>query len=382
MDVTVPEIGESVTEGVLTSWLKQDGSQVSEGDDLFELETDKATLAVPAPGSGVLHVRVGEETDVAVGQVVGTIEEGAVAAVGRRAEAAEPERPPGAVDDEQATPAARVLLDQHGIRPDSVPGTGKDGRITKGDVLQALEERKGAPPAAGEERESRERLSSLRRRMAENLLASVQNAAYVTTFNEIDMFRVIALRKTYGEPFLQRHDARLGFMSFFVRAVCAALREHPIINARLDGEEIVYHRFFHIGIAVSTDRGLVVPVIRDADTKSFARIESEIRSFAKRAAEKKLSLDELTGGTFSITNGGVFGSLLSTPLPNPPQPAILGMHAITPRPVAVEGEPVVRPMMYTALTYDHRIIEGREAVSFLRRVRELVEDPERLLLDT
>jgi 2-oxoglutarate dehydrogenase E2 component (dihydrolipoamide succinyltransferase) len=417
MDVTVPEIGESVTGGVLTSWLKSDGEQVSEGEDLFELETDKATLNVFSPGGGVLRVRAAEQTEVEVGQVVAVIEEtAATAGDGRHGtkstepaarevsgqRAAEPGKPdretrkaePAQEEPEQrepktgqkepareepgrrragtrTTPLAQALLERHGLSPDTVPGTGMDGRVTKEDVLQALEGRG----------ERRERLSTLRRRMAESLLASVQNAAYVTTFNEVDMSRVIELRGEYGERFRQRHQSRLGFMSFFVRAACAALREYPVINARLDGDEIVYHDYYHIGIAVSTERGLVVPVIKDADTKSFDRIESEIGSFARRAGEKKLGIDELTGGTFTITNGGVFGSLLSTPLPNPPQSAILGMHAITPRPVAVEGEPVVRPMMYTALTYDHRIIEGREAVSFLRKVRELVEDPRRLLLD-
>jgi 2-oxoglutarate dehydrogenase E2 component (dihydrolipoamide succinyltransferase) len=304
-----------------------------------------------------------------------------------------------------------------------VEGTGRNGLVTKGDVLQVVKKGDGARQAGAEEHaagkagqpareaaapetgeveyreqtqprepagrrqpseempERREQLSRMKKRMAENLLQAVQSSAHVTTFNEIDLSRVITLRREYGDEFSERHGTRLGFMSFFVKASCAALFEYPVINASIDEDVIVYHQYANVGIAVSTERGLVVPVIRNAHDKSFARIESEIRSFASRAADKKLTIDELTGGTFSITNGGVFGSLLSTPIPNPPQMAILGMHAITNRPVAVGDQVAVRPMMYVALTYDHRYVEGREAVSFLKRVKVLLEDPQRLLIE-
>jgi 2-oxoglutarate dehydrogenase E2 component (dihydrolipoamide succinyltransferase) len=410
-EVTVPEVGESITSGILTAWLKEDGELVQEGEDLFELETDKATLAVPSPFSGLLHIAVEADTEVEVGQAIASIDtDGAPA---------EAEKKP-AMDEsassrvsQKLSPAVQRIVSEHGLDVSSIQGTGKDGRLTKADALQALdkagnaaqEQAAGKPPkprskpqkdaaaasAAGpaqipetpstaERRQTRTPMTSIRKRIAERLVQAKQNAAHLTTFNEIDMLRVTEIRRRYRESFQNRHDIKLGFMSFFVKACCQALSAFPTVNATLDGDDVVAHNYVDMGIAVSTERGLIVPIIRDADKKSFPEIEREIAGFVVRAGEKKLTVDELTGGTFSITNGGVFGSLLSTPIPNPPQTAILGMHAIQQRPVVVDGEIVVRPMMYVALTYDHRLLDGREAVSFLVRVKELVEDPDALLL--
>ncbi len=427
--VEVPEIGESITEGILAAWLKEDGEYVEEQEELFELETDKATLAVPSPASGILKIRAEQGAQVRVGQVIAEIEPGkAQTKSGPAADMdfeikLEEEKPSQAPPVEEKTkevpaeketvqftkhamtgpaavlsPAVSRLIQQYRIDPATIKGTGKDGRITKGDVLAHIEDAKKAKEPVGEivldidkkeeklsdrvpKREKRVRMTSIRKRMAENLLHAKQNAAHVTTFNEIDMTQVIQLRKTYGESFAEKYGTRLGFMSFFVKACCAALVAYPILNAEVDGDDIVYHEYCNIGVAVSTDRGLIVPVISDAEALSFAEIEERIRSFITRAREKKLTVSELAGGTFSITNGGVFGSLLSTPIPNPPQVAILGMHAINDRPVAVNGEVTVRPMMYVSLTYDHRIVEGRDAVRFLVRVRECIEDPSRILID-
>ena len=422
----VPEVGESVAQGVIAAWLKNEGDRVNEGEDLFELETDKATLAVPSPAGGILSIIAREGAEVAVGQVVASIE----AAVGAAVES-EPKAPaasrkdskektsidfeinidetiagPRAArkatpagreavqrDEEESaalSPAVRLLVEQYNLDPKTINGTGKDGRITKGDVLKVLE-KQPAPTTAGPatsraERkagpgQNRVKMTTIRKRIAENLLQAKQGAAHVTTFNEMDMSGVMALRTAYRDHFEKRHGVRLGFMSFFVKACCNALAAFPVVNAWTEGDDIVYNNYYNIGIAVSTDRGLIVPVIRDADRLSFADIEKAIRDFSTRAREKKLTVDDLTGGTFSITNGGVFGSMLSTPIPSPPQSAILGMHAIKERAVVVDGEVAVRPVMYTALTYDHRLIDGREAVSFLVRVKECIEDPERMLID-
>jgi 2-oxoglutarate dehydrogenase E2 component (dihydrolipoamide succinyltransferase) len=421
-EVTIPEVGESVTQGTLTAWLKKDGEFVTSGEDLFELETDKATLAVPSPDSGVLSIEVEAGSEVNVGQVVATLKPGE-----------KPENTGTLLKGDQVqvkeqktlSPSVLRVVTGYNMEPNTIRGTGKDGRITKKDVLQEVEQRqknaveaepeavkttipgmttppdtkKEVPvaqgpvptpsaveiekvaPSAPSERQTRVKMTTIRMRIAERLVESKQNAAHLTTFNEINMAEVMDIRNSYREDFEKKHGIRLGFMSFFVKACCSALAEFPEVNAMIEGDEILYNNFFDIGVAVSTDRGLLVPVVRDADRLSFAEIETKIRGFAQKAREKKLSPDELVGGTFTITNGGVFGSLLSTPIPNPPQTAILGMHAIQKRPVAVNDEIVIRPMMYVALTYDHRIIDGKQAVSFLVRIKELIEDPKRLLLD-
>ena len=412
--ISVPKMGESVTSGIIAAWLKADGEEVQEGDELFELETDKATLAVPSTASGVLTRTAAEGDEVEVGQVIAEIDTEGTGAGPTATEPAgelrdsrvdEKATPatsdatvsPAGVDVEKLSPAVRRIVLEHGLDPGIISGTGKSGRITKEDALSALENvlknrnaMAGAQgvgsgqtvtpqPAIGDG-QSRVKMTGLRKRIAENLVASKQSSAHLTTFNEIDMSAVMAYRSSYRDAFEKKHGVRLGFMSFFVKAAAAALGEYPVANAMIDGEDIVYNSRYNIGVAVSTERGLVVPVVRDADGKSFAEIEREIVSFAARAKDKKLTIDELSGGTFSITNGGVFGSLLSTPIPTPPQSAILGMHTIQKRPVAVDDEIVIRPMMYVAVTYDHRIMDGRDAVSFLVKIKKLVEDPRQLLL--
>ncbi len=435
-EVQVPEVGESVSGGILASWLKQSGDSVEEGDEIFELETDKATLAVPSPAAGTLEISVEEDAEVSVGQTVGYIDtegagagsdgqsggaaadtgapaaEGAAEAADTAADAGD--REGGAQDaGGDLSPAVRRIVAEHNLDPASIKGTGKDGRITKEDALRAAKEAEGggktagaaagtatgagtatpttgggsgsAPGAgakgAGDRPQRRVKMSTLRKRVAENLVASKQHSAHLTTFNEVDMSAVKELRVRYRDAFEKKYGVRLGFMSFFVKAAVAALQEFPEVNAFIDGEEIVYNDYYNIGVAVSTERGLIVPVVRSADRKSFGEIESEIISFGKRAQEKKLSPDELTGGTFTISNGGIFGSLLSTPIPNPPQTGVLGMHSIDERPVVVDGEIVIRPMMYVALTYDHRIIDGREAVRFLVKIKEQIQDPAQMLLE-
>jgi 2-oxoglutarate dehydrogenase E2 component (dihydrolipoamide succinyltransferase) len=429
-DVLVPSVGESITSGILTSWIKKEGEQVEEGEDLFELETDKATVAVPAPADGTLHILIEEGQEVEIGQVVGdlTVEEGAPAAAPSSAalDAAPSaaESVPTAADERAAvpgpsaalgdlSPAVRRIVKEHGLSPTYLKGTGPKGRITKKDALRAAQRAaeagkrgaaapaeakaaataaSGAVPAAGaqsgqraavptSERQIREPMSRLRQTIADRLVQARHEIALLTTFNEINMERVMALRKQYGESFEKKHGVRLGFMSFFVKASCQALQRFPAVNAMIDGRDIVYNNFYDIGVAVSTDRGLVVPVLRDADAMSFAAIERTILDMATRAREKKIAPDELAGGTFTITNGGVFGSLLSTPLPNYPQTGILGMHAIQKRPIAVDDQVVIKPMMYVALSYDHRLIDGREAVQFLVTIKSLIEDPQALLLD-
>jgi 2-oxoglutarate dehydrogenase E2 component (dihydrolipoamide succinyltransferase) len=395
---------------------------VEEGEDLFELETDKATVAVPAPADGALHILVEEGQEVEIGQVVGdlTVGEGASAGSGgapaatdeapaapaagaaptAAAERASVPEPSATMED--LSPAVRRVVKEHGLSPADLKGTGPKGRITKEDALRAAETAAGgkkqeaAPAAAAgaqddkgpqrvaipaSERQIRVPMSRLRQTIANRLVRARHEIALLTTFNEINMERVMAARKQYGESFEKKHGVRLGFMSFFVKACCRALERFPAVNAMIEGQEIVYNNFYDIGVAVSTDRGLVVPVLRDADAMSFAEIERSILDMATRAREKKIAPDELAGGTFTITNGGVFGSLLSTPLPNYPQTAILGMHAIQKRPIAVDDQVVIKPMMYVALSYDHRLIDGREAVQFLVAIKSLVEDPRALLLD-
>ena len=389
-EISVPSLGESVTGGILAAWLKEDGDLVTEGEEVFELETDKATLSVPSPAGGVLSRMASEGDEVQVGEVVATVDAASSPSAGApvRSEPArgeaEPERP-----DERLSPAVRRIVREEGLDPSRITGTGKDGRITKGDALAFAESSKREPareaareaaPAAAPA-QTRVEMSNLRKRIAENLVRSRQSSAHLTTFNEIDMSAVMELRSSYRDAFAEKHGVKLGFMSFFVKACVAALREYPEANAFVDGDYIVYNGRFNIGVAVSTDRGLIVPVIKDAGAKSLADIETEILSFASRAKEKKLGVDDLTGGTFSITNGGVFGSLLSTPIPTPPQSAILGIHAIQKRPVVVDDQITIRSMTYAALTYDHRVMDGREAVGFLVKVKRIIEDPRVLLLD-
>jgi 2-oxoglutarate dehydrogenase E2 component (dihydrolipoamide succinyltransferase) len=446
-EVVVPEVGESVSSGILASWLKEDGEAVSEGDELFELETDKATLAVPAPADGVLSIQVPEDTEVQVGQTVAVVDsEGAAGESGGTSSEAGAAASGGAGDSrgaaasaaagesgggqEDLSPAVRRIVAEHGLDVSKISGSGKNGRILKDDALKAVEEqkstagdaggggtsapsggggtaaasggggtsatsgggaaarpeapaaqRKAAPAVPSTERQRRVKMSTLRKRIAENMVASKQNAAHLTTFNEVDMSAVSALRKSYRDDFEEKYGVKLGFMSFFVKAACAALAEYPEVNAFVDGEEIVYNDYYNIGVALSSDRGLIVPVLREADGLSFAEIEQQILDFIKRAQNRRIMPDELSGGTFTISNGGVFGSMLSTPIPNPPQTAVLGMHSIQQRPVAVDGEVLIRPMMYLALTYDHRIIDGREAVRFLVKIKELIEDPRKMLLE-
>jgi 2-oxoglutarate dehydrogenase E2 component (dihydrolipoamide succinyltransferase) len=393
VNITVPSVGESITEGTIAQWLKKDGDTVRADEPLFELETEKATAPVPAPASGRLVIAVPEGQTVKIGQVVGRLEDGTTAARPAPAPARvtkEPEAPPAKPQQQKQepllSPAARAHAAGAGIDAHQLTGTGRGGRILKEDVVSYLEKQPpsaapqevGPPQEAGRER--RQRMTSIRQRIAERLVAAQHSAAILTTFNEADMSAVMALRARYKEAFQKKHGVGLGLMSFFVKASVEALRAFPEVNARLDGADIVYHDYCNIGVAVSTERGLMVPVLRDTQDMSFAQIEKRLAELAEKARAGQIAVDDLQAGTFTITNGGVFGSLLSTPLLNPPQTGILGMHTIQKRPVAVNDEVVIRPMMYLALSYDHRLIDGREAVSFLIRVKECIEDPERLLL--
>src|SRR5271166_859348 len=420
-EIKVPTLGESVTSATVARWMKQEGDTVVADEPLVELETDKVTVEVGAPMTGVLTSIVAPEgSEVPVGALLATLEAGASAptkpappkvaqpapAVAAAPRAAAnppagvhpPPRPLGPVTRPASPPpqplvlpaAARLIEEQH-LSPAQIgSGSGKDGRITKGDVLAFLErpapvtapEPAAKPPRALEPREERVRMTRLRRTIAARLKEAQNTAAMLTTFNEVDMSAVMALRAEYRDAFEKKHNGvRLGFMSIFVRACCVALIEFPAVNAEIDGEDIIYKNYVNMGIAVGGPSGLVVPVIRDADKLGFAGIEAAIADFGKRARDGALKLDELTGGTFSITNGGIYGSLMSTPILNPPQSAILGMHKIQDRPMAISGKVEIRPMMYLAVSYDHRVIDGKEAVSFLVRVKEGVEDPRRLLLD-
>jgi len=413
-DIVVPTLGESVTEATVAQWLKQPGEAVKVDDPLVELETDKVTLEVNASAAGVLNeVLAGEGDSVEVGAILGRIGEGAATAQPAAAKApaptnaapapapvnAAPAKAAEAADGGAAgslSPAVRKLIDDNALDARQIAGSGKDGRITKEDVLASISGANGktapaakapAAPAAPQPatatgpREERVRMTRLRKRIAERLKEAQNTAAMLTTFNEADMGAVMELRKRYRDGFERRHGVRLGFMAFFTKAAVAALKEIPAVNAEVDGDELVYKNHYDVGIAVGTPQGLVVPVVRDADRLGFAEIEKTIGALGRKARDGKLSIDEMSGGTFTITNGGVYGSLNSTPILNPPQSGILGLHKIQERPVAVDGEVRIRPMMYLALSYDHRIIDGREAVTFLVRVKEFIEDPERLLLD-
>ncbi len=402
IEIRVPQLPESVTDATLVSWHKKPGESVSRDENLVDLETDKVVLEVPAPASGTLSdIKIADGTTVTAGELLALLEEGEVAAAAapaddEKAEAAEiPAVPAKAATAEdkakKLSPSVRRLLDEHDLDATIIEGTGKDGRITKSDVMAYLKSHSDedvapadaapAVPVAGPSRtEQRVPMNRLRARIAERLVEAQRNAAMLTTFNEVDLSEVIELRKRYKESFEKEHGVRLGFMSFFAKASVEALKRFPVVNASVEGSDIIYHDYFDVGIAVSTDRGLLVPVLRDVDQLSFAQIESDIAAFGSKAREGTMSMEDLTGGTFTITNGGVFGSMLSTPILNPPQSAILGMHAIQERPMVIDGEIRIRPMMYLALTYDHRIIDGREAVQFLVTVKQCLEDPGRLLL--
>jgi 2-oxoglutarate dehydrogenase E2 component (dihydrolipoamide succinyltransferase) len=415
-EIVVPALGESVTTATVARWIKQQGETVSADEPLVELETDKVTIEVPAPAAGVLtDVAVKDGDTVAVGALLGAIKEspGAVPA-GRpdqktekaKAIDAGPEQPKPREDatpvkaaaakpaaDAPLAPSVRRLAAETGIDASAVPGTGKDGRVTKGDMLAAIERAAAQPtpvaavqmrapsPADDAAREERVRMTRLRQTIARRLKDAQNTAAMLTTFNEVDMTHVMALRTQYRDLFEKKHGIKLGFMGFFVRACVQALKEIPAVNAEIDGTDIVYKNYYHIGIAVGTERGLVVPVVRDCDQKSIAEIEKAIADFGRRARDGSLKIEELQGGTFSITNGGIYGSLMSTPILNAPQSGILGMHKIQERPMVVAGKIEARPMMYLALSYDHRIVDGREAVTFLVRVKESLEEPARLVLD-
>jgi 2-oxoglutarate dehydrogenase E2 component (dihydrolipoamide succinyltransferase) len=397
MEIKVPQLGESVSEATVARWFKAVGDTIERDEPLVELETDKVTLEIPAAEAGVLQEIVAAEgSEVEVGATLGVIGagNGAAAAPAKQPEAA-PSKPaaPAAVTaapvSDDLSPAVRKLVAEHGIDASRVPGTGKDGRLLKGDVLAWIEKQAAAPaadeltvPAPATTRgEERVRMTRLRKRIAERLKEAQNTAAMLTTFNEVDMTNVMAARARYRDSFLKKHGVKLGFMSFFAKACIVALKDIPAVNAMIDGDELVYRNYVDLGIAVGTDQGLVVPVLRDADSRSFAEIEKEIGSLGLRARDGKLSMDELTGGTFTITNGGVYGSMMSTPILNPPQSGILGMHKIQPRPMAMDGAVEIRPMMYLALSYDHRVIDGAEAVTFLVRVKECIEEPERILLE-
>ncbi len=436
IDIVVPAVGESVSSGIISTWLKSNGDYVAEGDDLFELETDKATMPIPATQSGVLTITADAGEEVQVGQVVAQLDPSAKGSAGGGGDGAapaegakpSPESPESAApvtanpsssesaaqSDRGLSPAVRRLIDEHGISVADINGSGREGRITKGDVLEHIERKPSQstasaapsvqqteqqPPKAPVqtaapvplaratvapqqgERQTRVPMSNLRKRIAANLLHSKQNSAHLTTFNEVDMGQVMALRAQYKEDFEKKHGVRLGFMGFFIKAVQHALVAYPAVNAFLEGTEIVYNNFYNIGVAISTDVGLVVPVLRDVDSMRIADIEASIADFGKRARDRRLLPDEFAGGTFTVSNGGVFGSMLSTPIPNPPQTAILGMHTIQKRAVVVDDAIVIRPIMYLAVSYDHQVIDGREAIGFLSSIKNAVQNPERMLLD-
>ena len=392
IDVKVPMLSESVSEGTLLEWKKKVGEAVARDEILIDIETDKVVLEVPSPQAGVLvEIIVQNGETVAAEQVLARIDTAATASASAEAPAAAPapEAAPAAAQTNAAMPAAAKLAAETGVDVNALQGSGRDGRVLKEDVQNATAKPAAAPavasvPApvpAGARPEQRVPMSRLRARVAERLLASQQENAILTTFNEVNMKPIMDLRAKYKEKFEKEHGVKLGFMSFFVKAAVAALKKYPVVNASVDGSDIVYHGYFDIGIAIGSPRGLVVPILRDADQMSIADIEQAIVDYAKKAKDGKIALEDLTGGTFSITNGGTFGSMMSTPIINPPQSAILGMHATKERAVVENGQVVVRPMMYLALSYDHRIIDGREAVLTLVAIKDALEDPARLLLD-
>lgn len=399
-EVRVPTLPESVSDATVQAWHKQPGDHVSRDENLVDLETDKVVLEVPSPIEGVLgDISAEIGAVVSADDLLAVVEasSGASATPAREVETSVPaeEETPASDDEPVLTPAVRRLIKELNIDPSNIKGTGKDGRILKADVMAYLDENKPkgdieststpaakteTPTVSGNRVEKRVPMSRLRARIAERLIDAQQNAAILTTFNEVNLKPAMDLRAKYKDRFEKEHDVRLGFMSFFVKAAVEALKKFPVVNASVDGQDILYHGYYDVGIAVSSPRGLVVPILRDADQMGFSDVEGGIRAYAEKARDGSLSYEDLSGGTFTITNGGVFGSMLSTPILNPPQSAILGMHNIVERPVVENGEIVIRPMMYLALSYDHRIIDGREAVQFLVTIKELVEDPARMLL--
>ena len=384
IDVKVPMLSESVSEGTLLEWKKKVGEAVARDEILIDIETDKVVLEVPSPQAGVLVEIIAQNGEtVAAEQVLARIDTAATASAEAPATAPAPEAAPAAAQTNAAMPAAAKLAAETGVDVNALQGSGRDGRVLKEDVQNAAAKPAAAPAPvpAGVRPEQRVPMSRLRARVAERLLASQQENAILTTFNEVNMKPIMDLRAKYKEKFEKEHGVKLGFMSFFVKAAVAALKKYPVVNASVDGSDIVYHGYFDIGIAIGSPRGLVVPILRDADQMSIADIEQAIVDYAKKAKDGKIALEDLTGGTFSITNGGTFGSMMSTPIINPPQSAILGMHATKERAVVENGQVVVRPMMYLALSYDHRIIDGREAVLTLVAIKDALEDPARLLLD-
>jgi 2-oxoglutarate dehydrogenase E2 component (dihydrolipoamide succinyltransferase) len=415
-EIRVPTLGESVTEATIGRWFKKAGDAVAVDEPLVELETDKVTIEVPAPSAGTLGEIVAKDGQtVAVGALLGQINDGAAgaaakpaAAPAKAAAAAAPAAPPPAAaapapapkvppSDAPLAPSVRKLSAESGIDASTVPGSGKDGRVTKGDMLAAIEKAASAPtpvyqpaaavqvrapsPADDAAREERVKMTRLRQTIARRLKEVQNTAAMLTTFNEVDMSHIMAMRAQYKDVFEKKHGSKLGFMGFFTKAVVQALKDIPAVNAEIDGTDLIYKNYYHIGVAVGTDKGLVVPVVRDCDHKSISDIEKSIADFGRRARDGQLKIDEMQGGTFTITNGGIYGSLMSTPILNAPQSGILGMHKIQERPMVVAGKIEVRPMMYLALSYDHRVIDGKEAVTFLVRVKESLEDPARLVLD-
>lgn len=399
VNVDIPELGESVTEAILVEWLKQDGDFVQLDEPVCLIETDKADAELPAPAAGLLKRLKQDGDTIQVGETVAEIDPDGTPSAGSAPDEQEQEAEEEPVDDSKdsdgLSPAVRRLVEENNLDPSAIKGTGKDGRLTKEDVLAHMS-KSGSKPAAAETvtpvspcpvvKSSeggvrREPMTRIRKRIAETLVSAQQTAAMLTTFNEVDMTAIFELRKLYKESFAEKHGISLGLMSFFVRAGVLSLQEYEVVNASLEGDDVVYHDSVHMGIAVSTERGLVVPVLKNADQMSFAEIESEIKRIAFAARDGKLGINDLSGGTFSITNGGVFGSMLSTPILNPPQTGILGMHAIKERPMAVNGEVLIRPVMYLALTYDHRLVDGHDSVTFLVRMKELLEDPTRMMLE-
>lgn len=399
-EVKIPAMGESITSGILSAWHVKDGDYVESGQTLFELETDKITSEGLAEVSGKISIKASEEEEVQIGQVVATIDESASGSAEKSAPKEEPKKEaPKASKSEPApkvaakadmpqSPAVKRVAAETGIDPNQVPGTGKDGRVTKGDMLKAQSNAPTTPSKATPaphhtpegERTTRTRMSPMRRKIAERLVSAQQTAAMLTTFNECDMSGVMALRKQYQDVFVKKYGIKLGFMSFFVKAAVHALQHVPNINAQIEGDEIIQNHYYDIGVAVSTPKGLMVPVIRNCEQSGFNQIEADIAAYAQKARDGKIGIEDLQGGVFTITNGGIFGSMLSTPILNAPQSAILGMHNIVERAVVVNGEITIRPMMYLALSYDHRIVDGKEAVTFLVKIKEAIEDPTRLLI--
>ncbi|NOT81082.1 MAG: 2-oxoglutarate dehydrogenase complex dihydrolipoyllysine-residue succinyltransferase [Bacteriovoracaceae bacterium] len=395
VELKIPVIGESVTEVTLSSWLKKDGEYVHEGEAVCEIESDKASMELPAPSAGVLKILAAAGSELKIGAKIGELDTSAAKPQTSSATVAtvKTETAPAPVSTKEMnvpSPAARKILDEKGVDSSSVKGSGKDGRITKEDAINSAPSKVEAIAAAtvtkqatspGSRNSRPEKMTRLRKTIATKLVEAKNTTAMLTTFNEVDMYELMNLRKKYKEAFTKKHGVGLGFMSLFTKAVTVALKDWPSVNAQINGDEIIFHDYADIGIAVSTPKGLVVPVVRNAEGLSLAEIEKEILALATKARDGKITIEDMSGGTFSITNGGVFGSMLSTPILNIPQSAILGMHNIIERPVAINGQVVIRPMMYLALSYDHRIIDGRESVSFLKQVKELLEDPSRLLLD-